>query len=287
MAQERTITISALNVAMHNPHSPQRYVDLLKEARRRQILVPQGEIHGLMLGVLYGSKDAVENNELTGEVYRFLKVDQNEAWFNLRERRRATEEEVQDINIPRHLLAHMQKIPFVFLPKQHELWFIAADRKARLAPPAAGRFFQTILTDAANRLDYPSVDVTVLPDAGALDDMFSVAHLHKIVMKFNRPNADDGAELEARFMARMEAQNLKSISTEMLSDEHRDIQPDEATVRDARIAARNGAVAIEGRDLNGAKVQLSTAQRPARFFKIVDSAIESAMDVLRRTPRDR
>lgn len=283
MSRERTIEISALNIAMHKPHSPQRYVDLFADARGLEFLVEQGELHGIMLGPLYGVEDAVSKNELTGEIYRFVKIDSDEPWFNVETRQQATDKETEGINIPPHLLAHMQHIQFVFYPKEHQLWFICKDRKDRLAPNAAERFFETLFTHVASLKGYPEVAVTALPDAAALEEMLSIHRLGKIVMHFKRPNADDDDDAEVRFMKRLEDQQIKAVTEELTAEQYESIIPDETTRREARIASRNGSVTVIGTDAEGVRVKESTSEKPTRLFRKVNEAVETAMAVLRRT----
>lgn len=280
--QIRTITISALNVAMHRPHSPQRYVDLFRAAHAARRLYSQGEIHGLMLGRLQGLRDAVEANEFTGEVYRFVKVDANEPWFDTRTRRQATPEEVEQIAIPEHLLAHMQRIQFVFYPREHQLWFVAKDKKDALSVGAMEKFFQTLLEQTANEHQFPEIAVTALPDEDALDEVFDIPGLHRIELSFKRPNPDDAGALEARFEERLAAMNVRSRQETLAAARGQELQPDDQLRAEAEVAARNGNVKGIGRDDFGRPIERTTAQKPKRLYMRVNSAIETALDVLRR-----
>lgn len=178
MAQRaRTVVVSAMNIAMHRPHSRERYVELFSSAYDVHKLYAQGEIHGLILGSLYGIGDAVQTNELSGEIYRFVKVDANEPWFNTVTRKQATEKEVQQISIPRHLLAHMQKILFIFFPREHELWYVSKDKSGVLAPGIVEKYLQTLFDHVVADQQFPQVDVTALPDEDALEEVFNVPGL--------------------------------------------------------------------------------------------------------------
>lgn len=283
MARPRTIEICALNISMHNPHSPQGYVDLLVEARRRKKLFRQGEVHALMLGSLIGAKDAVKINEVRGEVYRFVKVDANEPWFNTQTNEQASDEEVAALNIPSNLRAHMQRIEFVFYPKEHELWFISRDGKNRLGPSRAERFFQLLFDDVVASKDLPPVDVTVMPEKTALQKMFNLHQLSRIVMQFKRPNPDDAADIAGRIMQRMEAQKVKTINEELIASKGHSIQPDAQTQAEAEVASHNGHVEVYGKDAEGVPVHESTVNKPLRVSMRVDSSIETAADVLLRT----
>ena len=152
---------------MHKPHSPARYVKLFQDALNMQFLVVQGEVHGVILGTLYGVDDGVEKNEISGEIYRFIRVDPNEPWFNTSTGKQASGDDLREIKIPENMLAHMQRIPFIFYPQEHELWFISRDRKDRLSAKAAERFFSALFTATVAANNYPDVAVTALPAATA------------------------------------------------------------------------------------------------------------------------
>lgn len=286
MTRERTVVVCALNIAMHRPHSSQAYVDLLKGAYRKNWLSSQGELHGLLLGSLTVADGASAKNEITGEIYRFVKIDPNDPWFDLRTRKQATETEVEQINIPSHLLAHMQRIPFVFYPTEHELWFIAKDKKANLGPLAAEKFFEELLAATAAELRFPEVSVTALPDKNALKTIFKLPELHKLILDFKRPNPDDAGDMEAIFEERMASQNIRGRREELTAPTGESIKPDAQTRAEARVAARNGKVVGYGKDAEGVKIEASTADHPAKFFVKVRSAIETSMDALRRARAD-
>lgn len=280
--RKRTILVSALNVAMHRPHSPQRYVDLFKAAFNAGQFFQQGEIHGLLFGSLQDTVDAVEKNELIGEVYRFVKVDANEPWFDTRTKKQATSEEVDQINIPQHLLAHMQQIPFVFYPRQHELWFVSKDRKDSLPITVAERFFQKLLEKTAMANNFPEVAVTALPDFDALDEVLGLPDLHHIELSFKRPNPDDAGGIEAIFEERLANMNVRTRHETLTAVQGQVLQPDEQLRAEAAVAARNGNVMAKGRNEYGITIQATTAQKPRKIYMQVNSAIETGLDVLRR-----
>ena len=267
---------------MHSPHSPQGYVDLLVTAFRRQKLFPQGDVHVLMLGSLTGTQDAVQSNELTGEVFRFVKVDVNEPWFNTRTNEQASDDEMAELSIPAHLHAHMQCIHFVFYPRDHQLWFISRDGKNRMGAKRAEVFFQKMLDEASSALDGQQVEVTALPDPITLETMLSMHQLSKIVMQFKRPNPDDAEEIAGRIMQRMQQQNVKTINEELIAPRGQSIAPDSLTRAEARVAASNGHVEVIGKDADGNPVNESTNNKPMRLLMKVNSAIETVRDVLRR-----
>jgi hypothetical protein len=283
MRKTRTIQIAALNIAMHKPHSPQRYVDLFRDAARSRMLVGQGELRAMMLGDLYGVNQAIEKDELQGEIYRFLKVDANEPWFDLKTKKQATQEEVEKISIPKHLLAHMQRISFVFFPKKHQLWFASKDGKNSLGPLLAQKFFQQLFEAVCADRDYPLVNVTAIPEKNAIDEMFKIHRLRQITLTFRRPNVgDDGSEEEGELLAAMEAQGIYVYSEDMRAGKGGGIKPNDRTKNRAAIAAVNGAVEVDGYDADGKPVQESSEDKPMRIYEKLNTTLETVFDVIRR-----
>lgn len=282
MKTTRTITISALNIAMHAPHSPQRYVDLLWQTRRSKKIVGLGELHGAMLGHLNGQKSFQKGMLLTGEIYRFVKLDPEMPWFDLTKSEAATEDELSKINIPTHLLPNLQRIEFCFLPDKHRLWFISKDRKDSLSPTIAARFFQILLDFICAQDNYPKVEVTAIPDSDSIDTLLSTHRIDRIELELVRPNPDDNKSAEARWKKKLERLNAKKLRTEIVSADEKGLQLSQEDKDDARAFANNGAVRVVGVSADGTKVDESTTNRPIREPAIVDSAIETSLDVLLR-----
>ena len=287
MARLRTIKIAALNIAMHNPHSPERYVSLFQDAARLRMPIALGSFHGAMLGSISHAKNWTKEKLLAGEVFRFVKIDASHPWFNLQTSEVATEDDMEDVQIPDHLLPNLQRIEFVFNPLKHELWFICEDRQDKLGVTAAARFFQALFDRLVKTGKYPPIEVTPIPDMDTLDQLFSIHQLEKITIELKRPNADDGLADEIRLLKKLESQNTQRQKTEMVAVPGKSIQPDAETRKLAEVAARNGNVSIIGRDASGLRIQESTVSRPLLIPQRVDQEMETSMDVLKRVVHER
>lgn len=282
MSRQRTIKIAALNIAMHKPHSADRYIALMQDAYALQRFVRQGNLHGVLLGSLYFEDKDKPKKGLNGELYRFVNLDTSEPWFNALTKKEATEDDVSKIRIPNHLLPHLQRIPFVFKPDVHELWFVCHDRKDNLGPRAAVAVFKKLFDELTLDGKYPNVEVTALPDSETLERMLSLPTLEKLTIELKRPNADDGAADEVRWLKRLEKQNARKMSVELVAEKDDSIKPDDETRGLAAVAARNGNVSVIGRDAGGQRVDESTEEKPLIEPALVFPEIETVMNVLRR-----
>lgn len=282
MARPKTIEVSALNISMHSPHSAQGYVDLFARAKQRKRVFMQGEIHALMLGSLLDTENSVNANELVGEVFRFVKVDANAPWFNTETNDEASEDDKAAVSIPPNLYAHMQRLQFIFFPREHQLWYISNDGKVRMGPKRLESFLQRLLDDASASMQGLPVEVTTLPDKAALEKMFKLHRLERIVMQFKRPNPDDGADIAAKIMERMEAQNIARLNEELIATKGHSITPDAQTLAEADVAAKNGHVEVFGKTGEGVPVKASTTNIPLRVSLKIDSDVETPLAAVRR-----
>lgn len=282
MARPRTIKIANLNIAMHNPHSPERYVELFNDVFARGGLAKSGSLHGSIIGSLMPEDRDDIAKGINGELFRFVILDPNEPWFNTVTRDVATAAEAKEIVIPKHLLPHLQRIPFVFRPDAHQLWFVSHDRKDNLGPAAAASIFQTLIDQVCLEKGYPTVEVTPVPDEDILERMLALHTLEKLSIELKRPNSDDGLSEEQRWQKRLERQKAKRMKVELVAERSESIKPDEETRGLARAAAHNGKVSVIGRTEDGMKVEESTEKHPRIDPVTVDPENETILGVLRR-----
>ncbi|MEX8511159.1 MAG: DUF4747 family protein [Leptothrix ochracea] len=282
MERTRTITVSCLNLAMHSPHSRKRYVELLSTAFSAKRMVRLGSVHGGMIGSLYGTASASAEKELTGELYRFLKLDPDEPWFNAQTKAAASPGDLEALSIPQHLLPHLQRIPFLFKPGTHRLYLISKDRKDSLSPSAAKQLLDGVFQPLTSEGLFPPVEITVEPAKDALDEILSLKSLEHLVIELVPPNPDDGDDIEKSWKERLKKQNVRKQTVQLDSERNQTIKPDAATVALAKVAASNGKVTASGHDAAGVKQDLSTIDKPLRERVLHDPNVETLFDALRR-----
>lgn len=275
----RTIQIRQINIAMHKPHSPQGYIELFQKAYRMRYIHERGRADGYMLGAIYGAREALEKDELHGELYRFTNIDTDAPWFNSDTGKPAEDSETENIAIPGHLHPNLDRIPFVFKPKSHQLWYVSKDRKASMGPTIAEVFLQELFDATCLTHSLPTVEVTVVPDIAAVSEVLRIHHISRLTMVFKRPN-DDAEEIERRIMQKMQRRNLTRLEEVMTSADG--ITPDQEMYDEAVAAANNGYVQSEGHDDNGLPVLESTVAKPALISESINEEIETASMLLSR-----
>ena len=282
MAKVRRITLAAINIAMHAPHTTERYVELIQKAFRRRMIARMGALHGVMLGTLH--RPVLDGREvlLPGELYRFVKLDPGQPWFNVERKEPATEQDVESINIPGHLLPHLQRIPFVFNARRHRLWYVSRDQANSLAPASAVRFLETLLQSTAMAHDFPDISITAVPEKTSVDEILNLPGLEYLRIELVRPNPDTGENAEERWLRKLEEQKTTKAKLELIHTRSHTLKPDAETREMASVAANNGIVYGRGRTANGLPVEDSTKNRPLQRYEFVDTNIETTADVLRR-----
>ena len=285
MKETRTIRISQINIAMESPHSPQRYIDLFRHAKNiRSPITLRGD-EAAILGPLDFKTYKGPQDHISGEIYRFLNIDETAKWFNMQKNEPATEEETNAIVIPRELRPNLKMIEFVFHPHNHKLFFINKDRNHTLSPQLAEKFFQQLFDLACEKGSLPAVTVTAIPDKESIEEIFSIPTLKRIDITLARPNPDDFEAAERKFLKKLEKQKAKRIETSLIALPGKSLEPDEETRLLAQVAASNGKVVGHGLDSHGKRIEESTKNKPMDTPYTVNSAVELSSDVLLRVSR--
>jgi hypothetical protein len=282
VARGRRVTFAAINIAMHAPHPMAKYVELLQKAFRRRSIIRMGALHAVMLGSMGRPQEHGRTVFVSGEVYRFVKLDPDQPWFNAEKKEPATDEDVEAIKIPGHLLPHLQGIPFVFNAARHRLWYVSRDGKSSLGTATATRFFSQLLQSTAIQHDLPEVSVTAVPESGSVEEILGLPGLEYLKIELVRPNPDSGESAEERWLRRLEEQKTTKAKLELFHAKNQVIEPDAETKEMAEVAANNGVVYGRGRTADGLPVEDSTVARPMLRHEFVDTDIETATDVLAR-----
>lgn len=268
---------------MHAPHTRERYVDLFNAALQLQTPLRVSNVHMLMLGSVYPDNVDRPEEGLHGEIYRFVKLDPNEPWLNTQTHDVATSEELREVNIPGHLLPHLQSFSFVFRPETHHLYYIRKDRTDSMGPMYVQNLLQHLFNQLTNSREFPEVSVTVIPSLDSIDRIFEMPTIENLIIEMRRPNPDDGQTDQERWEEKLRRQGVKKMAVSLHASHGETINADEDTLTMARVAAINGRVLAVGRDAAGNKMEESTVERNLIEYVPVDSNLETAQHALRRT----
>ncbi len=277
----KTIRIAVLNIVMPPPHSPARYVELLKTAFRLHRAVNlRGDFKG-MIGACSARDDAVN-----GQMYKFFNLDMDSPWFDISRRQQAEEDDLAQISIPENLKPHHQSFDFILFPRQHKLAYVSSDASESLSPATAKKLLDRVFADHELVRRFGEVFVTVEPRREQLQRILDMPRLKRLRIEISPPNPDDLDDAEQDLLKRMENERAKKMVVELGSSHPKGLAPDKAHKTLARIAQSNGKVVGSGENSEGRVIQLSTVDQPLIEPVTFDPNIEMRSTALQRKAQE-
>jgi hypothetical protein len=274
MAHERKIPISALNIAMHEPHSPEGYVQLMQGLYRMRRIINVRSLTGVLIGSMYPLERNHPERGLAGEIYQFTNLDQSEPWFDVNTLDEASEKDVKEIKIPEHLKPHLARFSYVFFPHGHRIYVQTRNKSRTLGIQTVQKFFRLLLASESAPAT-PPVEVTVEPDRDTITQILRIKYLKRLEISLVRPNPDDLDAAEKRLLRKLSRQDARRMDVKLYADSNSDLDPDKETVILAKVAASNGAVVGYGRDAANSPVKMSTVDQPWREVAHFDEDVQT------------
>ncbi|VVM80933.1 hypothetical protein PS682_02330 [Pseudomonas fluorescens] len=285
------IHIGALNLVLQ-PHTPLTYVTMLRKMARFKF---EAQVHGDNALLLGSCRYLDPSNPLVGvrgEIYKFLKLDSTDAWFNTENMDEATEDEIAEINIPENLKPHFKKFQYIFFPNGHRFYFVSSKSGQSLSSGLVKRFFETVFS-REEFSEFGTLNVTVQPDPNGLDELFSLQRISILKMEIDRPNPDDLEDVEAEILERLNRVNARREKIEFMEASNEGLRPDPYMRALAAVANDNGFVYAEGKGDDGLKKYLSTKNMPlhetakynpnltSEFDALYDKVVEIHQEIIR------
>ncbi|MBC7201549.1 MAG: DUF4747 family protein, partial [Pseudomonas balearica] len=185
-ARASKLYIASLNIVLH-PHTPQKYIELLNTIFENKLDAKVRGDDALMLGSFYKVSDDTSKPKIyAGNIYKYLKLDAAEDWFNTLKMDAASREDVKNIQIPDHLKPHFKKFQYVFFPNKHRLYFVTRKTGHNLSPLMLKRFFDSIAA-RAELANFGELTVTVQPEKGVTEELFKIGKISLIDLEIFKP----------------------------------------------------------------------------------------------------
>ncbi len=277
-ARSSILYVASLNIVLH-PHSPQKYIDLLNTIFANKLDAKVRGDDALMLGSFYRVGEETSKPKIyAGNIYKYLKLDAAEDWFNMLKMDAASREDVKNIQIPDHLKPHFKKFQYVFFPNKHRLYFITRKTGHSLSPLMLKRFFDTIAT-RAELASFGELTVTVQPEKGVTEELFQIGNISLIDLEILKPNPDDHDEWEEDVLERLKELNAGKEKRQYFAAGADGLKPDANLKALAAVAAENGSVYVKGKT-DGNVVELSTKDRPLTTSTSYNPDLQSELDAL-------
>lgn len=271
----RTIDATAVNVVLQ-PHSPEKYTELLKDAARlhRMLRVRAPTYAMLSRGFSTDSRRSPGKQNATavhtGSIVTATRVDLNAPWVDVRTGKQADDQDTSKIVLPDHLWPNRKEFRFRFFTSIHLMVVETKSRDGLFTPGNVLRFVDALFNQARLVEKYGEVEVTLLPEHETLSRILR-GKIRWIELQLKRPNADDLDEKE--LLERLDLLGVGHAEHSYTARPDATIEPDEQMKQLAAIASRNGKV--NARLLQGGRtVKVSTQDRPLLKTKSYDPEVE-------------
>ena len=280
MSRTRNFDASGVNIRVHTKHAPSEYVALWEHMHAANRYVTYAS-NALMIGDIRYEEKTNPASRLYGYFYRFLDVDPNNSWFNIVKHKKATDDDVEAVNIPAELKPDLVEIPYVFDVEKHQLYFISSETDVKLSPSLVLKLLERLCASQEVFERFGKVDLTVLTDQKKIDEMLKWPVIRNMTIEIDRPNPTE-EEDEAAFYDRLKKRGLSSeIRVYKKADDAPSILPDDEMKWLAKIAADNGVVRVAGKNLQRQTDKASSDQFPLRLKSSYDSNLQTLMDALK------
>lgn len=256
MARNFKVEVAAINIRI--PEDKERDYETLIEiiARTRRGIPVYGDSH-----IVVSSFNKREN---TGVISKYTEIDLSGDWFNQNSFDAATPEQLSEINIPTHLKPNHASFYFSLDPKEHVLAFTSYAGAKGLSPRAVEKFFKTAVTWKEVKDKFGRVEVDLIKDYGAVQDILNLPHLKELEFIIRPPNNDDiGSTLAAAIEETLREQNADEYEEKLKAKGKKNIKPNKRTRALGSVAAENGEFRAKNLE-KGMKVSYNTADKPLR-----------------------
>lgn len=276
MGNERALYLGVLNVKTQ-PHSTDEYIDLFKAVfkagRPAKIWGPNWGLFGSMFS------EEFENSVLLyGHIFKFLNINPRDEWLNINDRTTIKVEKDELPPVPENLKPQLRRIPYVFFPQQHRIFF---DYRY-ISHALMQKLIITLLYNSIVSNKFSQIDVCVETSRQALERILQIKRLSSIDISFTIPNNDSINESDVSLMvARIEDQYIETFKQEVKSNSDKGIVPDKYTKTYMEIARSNGVVTVKGYE-DEKKVVFSTKDHPLKKTIKYDHRETNQLDALIR-----
>ncbi len=190
MARLPSVTVFAINVAIvdKNLQTPDHYLKLLRvlyEARK-PVRIARNETE-LFFGWLAPELE-INDTYARGLVDRAVDV-QNREWYNEIKRQPASDEEVNEINIPDGLKANHREFMFLFDLNRHYMFVDNANRGSKIIPSHVAELLTVLTSSERIRRQFGLVTVSVVKSKIKLEEILK-NEIKSLSMTIQQNNGD-------------------------------------------------------------------------------------------------
>jgi len=267
LPRERMLQICILNISA-NPHPPDIYVELLRRAADFFVRARGNDF----AKITPPTQDRYVGRYWTGRILLWTEIDITGAWLDINSGEELTEELKRSINIPPTAKPNYRSFDYALDNDRHLFYFESKnDHGQTLGPVTVRAIIAQLLSRELQGGGAPEVEVTLVPEVQAVEQILALPGLRTLYIKIVRDNPDVSPDVRRRILGRLEEAHARREETTLTKSADSPALTPGAEIREmAAVAAENGEVRGEGRDAQGHKLQKSTIDLPQRIYVGVD-----------------
>jgi hypothetical protein len=265
--RERILQACILNVSA-NPHPGGIYVALLRRAADFIVSARGAE----NAKITAPDRDIRVGRYYAGLIFLWTEIDLKGRWLDIQREEELSPEEKAAIRIPPTAKPNFRTFNYVLDNERHLVYIETRNEFGQsLGASVARRIFSAVLSRELQGPESPDVEVTIVPEAGAVERILAIPGLRRLFIQVNRPNPDISDERRQRVWNELDNVHARRQEiTFFKSSDAAALTPTDDIQELAAIAAENGEVRGEGREANGNKVEISTGDLPKRLYLGMD-----------------
>ncbi len=291
MARPRKLEVCVLNIALTrqqgNVPKPEDYHQLIRAAfAAKHPTKLRGDRRGLLVQLERGADDG----RIAGVVATFTDFDVDDSWINTSSGKEASDDDLEQVQIPDRLRPHHRRYHFLFDLGAHKLVIETKSEpetgkdRLSLSPGTAASLFEALFRMPTVAERFGPVGVTVLPHQEGIEAIINWRHAERIEVAIRPPNPDD-EDLEERIERRMSSMSAARWRQDFRASDDSALAPDDELKASMRVAARNGYVLAIGRE-DGERREMSTKNIPLLVSRPYDPDIEMHTIAFEQTAED-
>jgi len=189
--RKRRVKVGEISVVAHPHDDPDTYPELFK--RLTDSTSRPNTKYSNNRSVEFADLEKVAGADVyTGAIYIYSGIDFDEPWYNKPNKREATNEELDKINIPNELNPEFRKFGFVFVVDSHRLYFRCDDGQGHLIKPnLLNNALARLLTARKVKGDLEEVRADLIADRGQVDAILDMHKLYRLQIDLRLPNGED------------------------------------------------------------------------------------------------
>jgi hypothetical protein len=197
-----------------------------------------------------------------GIISKYTEIDIDGDWFDLDDFDAASDDKVEEINIPKNLRPNLSQFYFKLHESDHVLTYSSYSESRSLSARSIEIYFQEISDTTTIKRKFGSVQADVVKSYSEVEKIMALPKLRELRFTIRRPNSDGlGKALAERIEERLKEQDGDEYQEAIRTSSTRGLKPNERTKQLGYVAAENGELLAKSL-VNGVLTPHTTEKSP-------------------------